>query len=321
MRSPTRLLVAHYMRACMAAWRLDEPKRVRLAMMLRSSRVFLFHRAHRELLQLPVYADYVLPAVPDYDTFHHLCRRYYLSRDLSLRERVAALAWHYRYEEAAFDAGYKLQVYRAGGLQLWSREVDGVQFSIRLGLGYRYAAEGDLSISLLVGRERLHSISFSWTAPQASGGHAPVEPFVTANQGRWRKDHEYLDSFNRAFPQSSPSYVCNAALQGLAMAVGASQMRTVATRRQVCWSPEKGSNFENAYDGFWEAVGGQRQASGGYCLAVPQPVKPLSEVAAKHRKRAAARRALLHEVGESARRVVAAHLLGAPVGSAPVGST
>jgi uncharacterized protein VirK/YbjX len=194
-------------------------------------------------------------------------------------------------------------------LLLWSREVDGVQFSIRLALGYRYAAEGDLSISLLVGRERLHSISFSWIAPD-TGTDAPVGLFVTANQGRWRKDHEFLDSFNTAFPQSSPSYVCYAALQGLARTVGASHMRTVASRLQVCWAPDKAGHFENAYDAFWEAVGGQRQPSGAYRLPVPQPMKPLSEVAAKHRKRTAMRRALLQAVSESTSQVIGSHLRG-----------
>jgi uncharacterized protein VirK/YbjX len=299
-------LVGHFVQASAAALGVDEPLHTRLAMILRSSRVFLFLRTHRELLRLAVYADNVLPTAPRYDLFHHLGRRYYLSRDLGLRERVAALAWHYRFEEAHFDSGYKLQVYRAGGLLLWSREVDGVQFSIRLALGYRYAAEGDLSISLLVGRERLHSISFSWTAPNGTDGE--VSLFVTANQGRWRKDHEFLDSFNRAFPQNSPSYVCYAALQGVARSVGASDMRTVASRLQVCWSPDKAAHFEHAYDAFWEAVGGQRQATGAYCLPVPQPMKPLSEIAAKHRKRTQLRRALLQAVSESAAQVVGAHL-------------
>jgi uncharacterized protein VirK/YbjX len=307
-RSPALLLLGRFMVTCACALRLDEPLRVRLAMVLRSLRVFRFPRAHCALMQLPVYTDYVLPAAPGYDAFHHLAHRFYQSRALTLRERVDALDWHYQFEETAFDAGYKLQVYRGGGLLLWSREVDGVQFSIRLALGYRYAAEGDLSVSLMVGRERLHSISFSWAGPDGGTADAPAGLIVSANQGRWRRDHEVLDSFNRAFPQSSPSFVCYAAFQGLARAVGARQVRTVATLQQVCWSPEHASHFENAYDAFWEAVGGQRQACGGYLLPVPQPFKPLDEVAAKHRKRTAARRALLQAVSESACQVLGAHL-------------
>jgi hypothetical protein len=60
-------------------------------------------------------------------------------------------------------------------------------------------------------------------------------------------------------------------------------------------------------------VGGARQPSGGYQLPVPQPAKPLSEVPAKHRKRAANRRALLQDVSDSARHVVAAHFHGMPL--------
>jgi uncharacterized protein VirK/YbjX len=305
-RTEAGALARQYLQVCGFAARLDEPLRVRLAMMLRSARVFLFRGAHRDLLQLGVYGEYVAPAVGG-DLFHHLSRRFYLSQAMTPRQRVQAVLDHYRFEDASFDAGYWLQVYREEGLLLWSREVDGALFSIRLALGYRYAAEGDLSVSLLVGRERLHSISFSWV------GAGPTSLLIAANQGRWRKDHQYLDSFNRAFPQSSPSYVCYAALQGLARAVGACSMRTVPSRQQVCCLQGKADQFAQAYDTFWEAVGGARLGCGGYQLPVPQPVKPLAEVAARHRKRAAARRALLQEVNDSARQVIATHFHGTPL--------
>jgi uncharacterized protein VirK/YbjX len=305
-------LARQYLRVCAFARDPEAPLPVRLAMILRSARVFLYPRTHRELLRLGVYRDYVVPAAGP-DLFHHLSRRFYLAQGLSLRQRVQAMLDHHRFEDASFDAGYKLQVYRDGGLLLWSREVDGKLFSIRLALGYRYAAEGDLSVSLLVGSERLHSLSFSWVGPGVSGMAEPVALFVTANQGRWRKDHEFLDSFNQAFPQSSPSYVCYAALQGLARAVGAAQMRTVPSRLQVCCVADKAESFTQVYDTFWEAVGGTRMASGAFLLPVPQPLKPLAEVAAKHRKRTAVRRALLQEVSDSARQVVASHFHGAPL--------
>jgi uncharacterized protein VirK/YbjX len=313
-RSNAPRLARQFLRVCAFLRDRDAPLQVRLATVLRSARVFLFRRAHLDLLQLGVYSDYVAPAT-GHDLFHHLSRRFYLSQGLGLRQRVQAMLDHHRFEETSFDAGYKLQVYRDDGLLLWSKEVDGKVFSIRLTLGYRYAAEGDLSVSVLVGRERLHSISFSWVGEGVSGLPAPVAMFVAANQGRWRKDHEFLDSFNRAFPQSSPSYVCYAALQGLALAVGADGMCTVPGRLQVCCVPDKADHFAQVYDRFWEAVGGARTPSGAYLLPVPQPMKPLSDVAAKHRKRTAVRRALLQEVSDSARRIVASHFHGTPLGA------
>jgi uncharacterized protein VirK/YbjX len=287
----------------------DAPLRARIGFLLRSSRIFFFYRQHIELCSVNVYANYLVPT-GSYDVFPHLSRRHYLSKDLDLRQRVQCLLFHCKYEDASFDACYKQQVYFEGGLLLWEKIVDGTTFRIRLVLADRYAAEGDLSVSLTVDDERLHSVSFSWVTGELAGG-APVGIFIAANQGRWRKDHEYHDKFNAAFPQNSPNFACYAALQGVAQAVGASEMRAVSSRRQVCHDPGEIRNFDNAYESFWETVGGRAEASGDYVLPVPQPMKPLSEVAAKHRKRAANRRATLTEINEGAARAVAAHFHGA----------
>jgi uncharacterized protein VirK/YbjX len=308
---PALRVLSHYCRVWSFVKDKDVPLRVRIAFLLRSSRFFLFYRDHIRLCGSDVYANYLVPS-GTYDLFPHLSRRYYLSKDLGLRERVQCMLFHFRHEEASFNAGYKQQVYSEGGMVLWEKIVDGASFKIRLTLADRYAAEGDLSVSLTVDGERLHSISFSWVTGNLAGG-APVGIFIAANQGRWRKDHEYHDKFNAAFPQNAPNFFCYAALQGLAHAVGAPEMRAVSSRLQVCYVSEDIKHFDNAYESFWETVGGIAEPSGGYILPVPQPVKPLSEVPAKHRKRAANRRAMLNEISEGALRVVAAHFRGVPL--------
>lgn len=308
---PALKLASNYFHAWSFIRVKDAPLRARIAFLLRSSRIFFFYREHIELSASNVYANYVVPT-GTYDLFPHLSRRYYLSKDLNLRQRVQCLLFHCRYEEVSFDAAYKQQVYSEGGLILWEKIVDGTTFKIRLVLADRYAAEGDLSVSLTVDNERLHSVSFSWVTGELAGG-APAGIFISANQGRWRKDHEYHDKFNTVFPQNSPNFACYAALQGVAQAVGATEMRAVSSRRQVCHEPDDVRNFDNAYESFWETVGGAAQASGDYVLPVPQPMKPLSEVAAKHRKRAANRRATLNEISEGATRAVAAHFHGLPL--------
>src|SRR5690349_18439397 len=53
----------------------------RLMCMARASRAFLYPRAHRELFGTDVFRNYLLTQVND-DVFHHLSRRYYLSKNL-----------------------------------------------------------------------------------------------------------------------------------------------------------------------------------------------------------------------------------------------
>ncbi|MFL6676152.1 MAG: DUF535 family protein [Massilia sp.] len=278
-------------------------------MILRSARVLLFLREHAELARLPIYADYVAPAAGE-DRFHHLSRRFYLAKNLSLRERVECILAHYRFEEASFSPTYKLKVYRSGGLMLWSKLVGETHCALHLVLADRYAAEGDLSITLTVNGEVLHSIDFSWVCGKFAGSKAAMLPFVSANQGRWRRDHHVHDKFNATFPLSAPNFFCYAAMQGLAQAIGVTEVIGVSSELQVCYSSDDVKHFHNAYEAFWEAVGGVALAPRGYRLPVPQPMKPLSEVAAKHRKRSALRRAALKEISDAAFAVIAAHFQG-----------
>jgi uncharacterized protein VirK/YbjX len=312
-------LISNYFRIWKFATMKEASLRIRTIFLLRSSRLFLFYRRHIDLCTSDTYSKYAAPAA-EYDLFRHLSRRFYLRKGLNLRQRVQCALHHYRYEDESFGAAYKQRVYRRGGLLLWRKIVDGVKFEIRLILADIYAAEGEISVALTVDNERLHSISFSWVS-RLLAGSSSAAIFIAANQGRWRKDHEFHDKFNSAFPQSAPNFACYAALQGLALAVGATEMRAVSSRHQVCYLPDNVRHFENAYDGFWQSVGGVALPSCDYVLPVPQPTKPLSEVPAKHRKRALTRRVMLNEISDAAKRVIAAHFHGTPLQPVVVGSS
>lgn len=307
-KSISRVL-SHFFHVCAYVKDTQSPLRVRLALILRSARALLFLRAHAELARLPVYEEYVVPAAAE-DRFHHLSRRFYLAQNLSLRQRVECLLTHYRFEETSFSPTYRHLVYCNGGLMLWNRRVGESDFALHLVLADRYAAEGDLSVMLTVDGERMHCIDFSWVCGKFAGLKAPIVPFLTANQGRWRRDQHVHEKFNAAFPLSAPNFFCYAALQGLAQAIGMTELIGVSSRLQVCFSADDLKHFENAYDVFWEAAGGVRLPRRGYLLPVPQPMKPLSEVASKHRKRAASRRAALNEISEQAFAAIAPHFQG-----------
>ena len=227
-------------------------------------------------------------------------------------QRIRCVLVHYSFEDVTFTPAYKHAVYLSHGLELWAKTVHGANFSIKLSMGSRLNAEGDLCIGLFVDQHRLHRINFTWINEGFANVDSPIIPFIARNQGRWRKDTEPLQKFEDAFPQNSPMYFCYSAMQGVARAVNAVQTLNVNSSRQVVCDLENIKTFVTSYDVFWEIMGGSKLSSGLYSLPVPFNMKPLSAVAAKHRKRAAGRRVLWLEIDESAKSVLQAHMILRP---------
>jgi uncharacterized protein VirK/YbjX len=285
-----------------------------LACIGRSLRVLLFYRAHQALLALGVYRQFVTQAHDD--VFHHLSHRTYLAKGLTLRERVRCVLAHYRFEDLAFDAAYKQAVYRDGGLLLWRHAGAGRRFEIRLAMAERLSAEGDLSLVASADGERLHRLSFSWVDHRFAGLPRPLLPslsssllpFVARNQGHRADAAAAFDAFERAFPHNSPSYFCFAALQGIALALGMDQIVAVKSAWQCAYDPHDEKHFANAYDGFWQTLGGQPLPGRGWRIPIPLQLKPLSDLSAKHRRRAAMRREHWRSIGDAARMVMLRHL-------------
>lgn len=282
-----------------------------LLSIVRSLRVLLYYREHRALCALDVVRNYVAAPSND-DLFHHLSHRDYLVRRLPARERVRCVLTHYRFEDATFSAAYKRAVYLDGGLPLWERGVHGSSFSIVLEMGSRSNAEGDLLVTFLADGKCLHRLSFSWVDGSIAGLGCPVVPFLARNQGRWTDSDEAFAAFERAFPHNSPSFFCFAALQGVVQAVGLAQAVGIKSACHPACEADSVNHFANAYDGFWKVLGGLELPRHGYLVALPFYVKPLAEMAGKHRKRAAGRRAHWREIGDEARATIQGQLLYAP---------
>ncbi|MGZ3184968.1 MAG: DUF535 family protein [Telluria sp.] len=273
----------------------------------RTSRVLLYPARHRRLCALPLFSDYVAQP-PNDDLFHHLSHRHYLAKRFGPRARVDALLTHYAFEDEHFDSAYKRAVYLANGLQLWEASADHVTAQMMLTMATRHNAEGDLTLTLRVDGQRLHRVSFSWFAD--GGG---IVPYIARNQGHGPEEEAAFSRFNQAFPNNSPSYFCLAGMHGIAQAVGAQSMLGVSTENQIASRPRPGKFYANAYDGFWEIVGGT-QLPDGSAWRLPSCFhgKPLAEMASKHRKRAAMRRAHWHSITDSCRATLQAHLRGDP---------
>jgi uncharacterized protein VirK/YbjX len=281
-----------------------------LACIARSTRVLMFQRAHRQLLALDIHRRYV--ALAHDDVYHHLSHRYYLARGMPLRARVRCVLSHYTFEEDAFDADYKQAVYRDGGLLLWQHEDagSGWRFGIRLEMASRLCAEGDLTIAMSAGGAGagdiyLHRLSFSWVDGAFAGVGSAVVPFIARNQGHRLEAADAFAAFEQAFPHNSPSFFCFAALQGVAQALGIGEAVAVKSAWQSAYTPAEDRHFANAYDLFWETLGGMAMEGPLWRIALPVQHKPLSEVSSRHRKRAALRREHWQAIGDAARLTLA----------------
>lgn len=278
------------------------------ACVARSLRVLLFYRAHAALLAMPVYRFHVRQ-VHD-DVFHHLSHRHYLARDLSLRERVRCVLAHYRFEDATFDAAYQRAVYRTGGLLLWHHDAGSGRVEIRLGMAQRLNAEGDLTLTLLADGKRVHRLSFSWVDGRFTGrmvpGRSGMRPFVARNQGPGADAADALEALKRALPDNAPAvttpaFFCFAALQGIAQALGMDEVLAVKSAWHCAFKPADDKQFATAYDGVWRILGGTELPGRAWHIALPFYMKPLAEIASKHRKRATLRRAQWLAIADSAR--------------------
>jgi len=283
-----------------------------LASIVRSARVLAFVDAHQRFLALDVSRNYL---AADWNTnlFHHLSQRAYLIEGLSMRKRIAYLHSHYAFEDQTFGDAYKRKVYLEDGLTLWEKRQGGVHTAITLSLSPRWAPEGELSVCLLVNGTRLHCLSFNWIAGGTVGMGSQVLPFVGRNQGASSQAQPALASFDACFPNNSPSFFCFSALQGLAQALGMSSVVGIKGRANICFDHGAARSFINAYDKFWARLNGQEIAEHAYLISLPFYQKPLVDVAAKHRKRAAMRRSYWENISMSAHRTLQPYLLASDI--------
>lgn len=242
-----------------------------------------------------------------WDPFHFLSHPGYLVQGLSWAQRFEAALCHYREEATVFDEALLKQIYSPQGFEVWSSEVDGHRFTMRLGLTGEESLEGDLRVRLFANDRPVGTMNFIWADSAMFGGSGGPTIFITRCQTHtWPE----LAIFRACFKQNSPPYFCLAALAGLGQACGLSELYAVQHQVQMSYLPKYASSFRNSYDEFWEKFNATPATAWAYRLALPLELRDLSELKSKHRSRAEGRRRAWGEVGRSAGAAVARHLRG-----------
>jgi uncharacterized protein VirK/YbjX len=239
-----------------------------------------------------------------WDPFHFISHPAYLVRGLSLQQRFKAALYHYRQEAQTFDDALLSQVYSQEGFVLWSAEVDGHQFSIRLGLPGEESLEGDLCLRLIADGRGIGTMNFVWADRAMFGDPSGPTIFISRCQTHtWPE----IAVFRACFKQNSPPYFCLAALSGLGMACGLTDLYAVQHAAQISYEAKYESNFRNSYDEFWEKFKAERVTPLAFRFALPLELRDLSELKSKHRSRAEGRRRSWGQVGQSAGAALAQH--------------
>lgn len=240
-----------------------------------------------------------------WDPFHFISHPGYLVQGFSLSQRFEAALYHYRQEATAFNETLLDQIYSRQGFELWSAEVDGHRFSMRLGLPGEEFLEGDLCVRLYADDRPIGTMNFIWADGAMFGGASGPTIFITRCQTHtWPE----LAVFRACFKQNSPPYFCLAALAGLGQVCGLTELYAVQHQAQMSYEPKYASNFRNSYDEFWEKFSATPATPLAYRLALPLALRDLSELKSKHRSRAEGRRRSWGEVGQSAGAALAQHL-------------
>ena len=264
---------------------------------LRASRVLLHAASVEELLGLQnvrrLLASERAPEVLAFMSSAH-----YLCRELAPRQRIECAVDHYRYEQETFSPAYVEAVYEGGGLELWQARSEHGEFSIRLMPANDNLYEGCLSVVLFVENLRVCVLSFSWIDAAILGQPSAPILFVTRKQSGRHPEHQQL--FAQSFNHSSPPYFCFAAIAGIALATGATQIAAIKHRSHPTFAEEDADALERSYDAFWQVFGARELDAKAYRIPVPPELTDLADVGSTHRRRARARRRHWAEVTESA---------------------
>lgn len=225
----------------------------------------------------------------------------YLSRNLTLAQRIGCAITHYSFEGRNYGPAYHRSVHQSPlGLVLWHRVMDGTRYTIALRVTKDGRREGDLSVVCFVNDTLVYRICFSYVNASLFGLRPGRTMFVTRSQTVRNPE---LQRFRETFKQNSPPYFCLASLCGIAMANGMRAIFMIKHDAQLGYTERCAESFRNSYSALWEAFGAQEiDHRHAYTMSLPLKLNPLSGV--KHKGRAIARRRNWLEIALSARQAM-----------------
>jgi hypothetical protein len=232
------------------------------------------------------------------EPLYFLSHKHYISRYLTLRQRVQIAIDHHEYEFKNYNREYAAKVYHSGGALLWERTVNNHNFTIELDASDDNRHEGDLSVILSVDGDRLCRMSFCYLDANIFGTPSHMTLLISRNQ----TDRTPMRTkFDQAYKQNTPQFFCLAAVCGIAIANDFMTILAIKHDAQIGYEANLDFGFRNSYTLLWEKFDSVAVEEHVYMLNVPLTLRPLRMVNGAHRRRAHNRRRHWDDILESAR--------------------
>ena len=279
--------------------RLFEVKRQAffLLRILAASRILFFPGLLLQYLKINIWRK-LKCGTRKHDPMYFLVHKYYLSKRLTVKERIQSAIEHHAYELKNFNRLYESDVYRGIGIIIWERRIDDHRFSIILTGSEDNRNEGELSIIFTADSQYLWRTSFSYVNSDIFQLHHGVTILISRNQA---EDTSYRGLFIEYFGQNQLQFLCLSAVCGIATANGWTKILCIRHNLQIAYEDRYEIGFRNSYTILWQQFDAREIDRHVYELDVPLKVRPLQLINRSHRARARARRQYWDSITCSAR--------------------
>lgn len=265
--------------------------------MLAASCILLFPRLLLKYLKINIWRK-LKCATREHDPMYFLAHKYYLSKRLTVKERIQSAIEHHAYELKNFNRKYESDVYRGIGIIIWECRIDGHHFSIILTGSEDNRNEGDLSIIFKANGQYLWRTSFSYVNSDIFKLNHGVTILISRNQAENKSSRELLIEY---FGQNQLQFLCLSAVCGIAAANGWTKILGIRHNLQIAYQDCYEIGFCNSYTLLWQQFDAREIDRHVYELDVPLKVRPLQLINRSHRARARARRQYWDSIACSAR--------------------
>lgn len=187
---------------------------------------------------------------------------YYLLHGLTVGERAICFLHHYRRLSEMLPES----ILRAALLdEVTLHEIfEGDNcFAITMGLSCPVDREGEMSLNLRVNGDASFVLSFTVVPGQVVKSNAAEVLLISRVQGATGHFRQ-VRLATKALHDIAPDAMLLAALQGVAISFGISELVAVNSTKHICYRDEYASQFKDAYDDFFAGLGFNQNAAGLY---------------------------------------------------------
>jgi hypothetical protein len=258
------------------------------------------YRQVRQLLKLPPFVDTV-ENNPKF-AFKYLAV-HYLARGLTITERAGCFLHHYQRLHRLLPDRVLRQVLH-WDLELYEFDAGDNHFCLTMGRARPFYKEGEMSLNFKIDGQIFFTLSFTIVPGWVIHAHTPEVLLISRLQGTPGCYPDQMKTATKAMQGVRPRTALLFALQGIAEALGISEVASVSARRHGCHTAACEPLLRKAYDEFFEDLNFAPNSAGFFLIPVPLQETPLESISPGNRSRAKNNRAFKERLRRTCAEVV-----------------